>query len=181
MEIKFSVDMFTDFNFSIIDKSIIEMYIIPSEMRKEEDEEIASGEFGRRRELTEASPDYLNFTWNVTNFEDDTLEISMFFINPLVISEYEIQDELYIYFTEDATSMFYSEDSTPTSKNFLETTYIKKRIIGQIENNAINRSIKTTSEVGLINIEAFFVFSIVLNLMFNDLILNFMLAMLRAL
>jgi len=36
MKIKFSEDMYTDFDYSIIDKSLIEMYIIPSQMRIEE-------------------------------------------------------------------------------------------------------------------------------------------------
>jgi len=78
--------------------------------------------------LSETEDINLNFTWNVTNFEDDTLEIAMIFDNPLEISSYEIQDELYIYFTEDATSLFYSENSTPTTKNYLETRYLKNRI-----------------------------------------------------
>ena len=44
--------MFTDFNYSIIDNSFIEMYIIPSQMRIEDDEEeVVLRENERMREL----------------------------------------------------------------------------------------------------------------------------------
>ena len=121
--------MYTDFDFSNINSSIIEMYIIPSLMRNEDnEEEVVSEHHERRRGLSAIEDVNLNFTWNVTNFEDDTLDIAMIFDNPLEISSYEIQDELYIYFTEDATSLLYSENSTPTTKNYLETRYLKNRI-----------------------------------------------------
>jgi len=52
MKIKFSENMFTDFNYSIIDNSFIEMYIIPSQMRIEDDEEeVVLRENERMREL----------------------------------------------------------------------------------------------------------------------------------
>ena len=62
------------------------MYIIPSQMRNDNNEEGVSEKLERRRGLSEVEEVNLNFTWNVINFEDDTLDIFLFFENPLVIS-----------------------------------------------------------------------------------------------
>ena len=77
--------------------------------------------------------------------------------------------------------MFYSDESTPTSKKILETRYLQKRICRQLENNEINNNIKSASEAGLISIEALLIISVILNLMLNDLALNYMLTMIHAL
>ena len=83
--------MYTEFDYSMINSSIIEMYIIPSQIRKEDNEEdVVSEEHGSRRGLSNVEEIHLNFTWNVTNFEDDTLDIFLNFTNPLEISKYEI-------------------------------------------------------------------------------------------
>ena len=52
MKIQFSENMFTAFNYSNINSSIIEIYIIPSQMRNEDnEEEVVSEKFERRRGL----------------------------------------------------------------------------------------------------------------------------------
>ena len=66
------------------------MYIIPSQMRNEDKEDVVPEELERRRRLSAVEEVNLNFTWNVTNFEDDTLDIFLLFNNPLEISKYEI-------------------------------------------------------------------------------------------
>ena len=45
----------------------------------------------------------------------------------------------------------------------------------------MNNNIKSTSEAGLISIEALLLISVIINLMFNDRTLNYILALLRAL
>ena len=86
--------MFTEFNYSVIDEEIIQMYMIPSQMRIDEARELADGEEERQRNgraLKAVAPeDYkLNFTWNITHFEDDTLEVFLLYEHPLEISRFE--------------------------------------------------------------------------------------------
>ncbi len=50
----------------------------------------------------------LNFTWNVTNFENDLLELSLIFEQPNEISRYEENDALFIHFYENSTDLFTS-------------------------------------------------------------------------
>ena len=45
----------------------------------------------------------------------------------------------------------------------------------------MTNNVKSTSEAGLISIEALLIISVIVNLMFNDLTLNYILAMIRAL
>ena len=75
MFLKFNETMNTDFNHSFINNTKVDIYIKPSMGRDQEDS------FNM---LT------VNFTWNVTSFENDTLKIRLTFSKPLEISPMKI-------------------------------------------------------------------------------------------
>jgi len=62
--------MFTSFNHSLIDHTFLNLTILPSPMRLNFDES---------EEIIEAN---LNFTWNVTYYNDDILDILIIYEEP---------------------------------------------------------------------------------------------------
>ena len=67
MTIKFSKEMRTTFNHSMINYTSAEMRILPSEER-------------------EFDPNHLEFTWNITSYEKDLMKIQLNFTNAIWIS-----------------------------------------------------------------------------------------------
>ena len=68
MEIRFNATMFTDFNFSELNKSLVDIYIIPNNPEPD------------------FNMSHLNFTWNLTYYNDKVMRIQMNFTHPKDIS-----------------------------------------------------------------------------------------------
>ena len=71
--------MFYQFNHSLINSTVVDIYIIPTEEDIEEDDVIL--------DITE-----FNFTWNVTDFKEDILTIQLDINTPPSVSRLEIRD-----------------------------------------------------------------------------------------
>ena len=77
MSLKFSTEMKTDFNISLLDTSVMELSIIPSKER------LAAEDVDMNR---------LKFTWTVTRFEGRFMDITLAFEDPEYVSTGFIHD-----------------------------------------------------------------------------------------
>jgi len=84
LSIEFSTEMVTAINLTHVNSSMIDIYIVPAA-----DRHLIDG-----FNLTK-----LNFTWNATAYEYDTLTIMLSFFEPSFVSTLKKQDQLvwYIY------------------------------------------------------------------------------------
>ena len=73
------------------------MYIIPFDNWHEDEEGF------------EIDPS-LNFTWNVTSFADQYMNLTLNFSQPQWVSPLYIRDQLVIHFFENASNFFISDD-----------------------------------------------------------------------
>ena len=106
--------MNSDVNLTLIDDSVLTLYIIPADSRDTEPNFNASS---------------LNFTWKATNFKAKFLDIKLNFSDPVSISPLLIQDTLVVKFKD--LNFFYSVEV----QDFLDSKYrvlsspVKKQII----------------------------------------------------
>jgi len=68
MEIRYNASMFTDFNFSLLNSSTVDIYIIPYDPKPD------------------FNMSHLNFTWSLAFYEIDVMLIQMNFSHPKDIS-----------------------------------------------------------------------------------------------
>jgi len=93
LQLQFSTPMINTVNLSIINSSIIDIYIVPAQNRHEQD----------GFDLTK-----LNFTWIATDFVGDMLSIQLNFSNPTFISPLKDQDLIVWYVRPQFLDIFWS-------------------------------------------------------------------------
>ena len=84
--------MFTDFNISLINDTMIDIYI--NTTLNENDENY--------------NPNVFNLTWEVLSFVDNILKFQLEFENPLKISSVFPQDKIVVHLKQDARELFHS-------------------------------------------------------------------------
>ena len=89
MEIRFNATMFTDFNFSTLNSSLVDIYVIP--FNPEPDFNMS----------------HVNFTWNLTYYQDDVMRIQMNFSHPKSIS-LNLEQDTIVFHIKNETQAFYS-------------------------------------------------------------------------
>lgn len=91
MEIRFNASMFTNFNFSMLNASLVDIYIIP----------FAPG--------PDFNMSHLNFTWNLTYYEEDVMRIQLNFEYPKSIS-LNLEQDTIVFHIKNETQAFYSPE-----------------------------------------------------------------------
>jgi hypothetical protein len=98
MQIKFNFEMMTGFNLTLLNSSLINMYVIPIDARHLEDLNFNISK--------------LNFTWEPVSFKKDVLEIQLYFECPTCISPNLQQDRIVVDLRNaTATGFFYSPEN----------------------------------------------------------------------
>jgi hypothetical protein len=93
MEVRFNASMFSDYNLTVLNASLLDLYIIPSVNLKID------------RNVSD-----LNFTWEVVYFEDKVMHFQLNWSDPFAISPYLEQDLLCLHIKNNTRPLFYSPD-----------------------------------------------------------------------
>ena len=85
LTVEFSTEMMTDFNHSLINETVLDLYIQPAMNRSlDKDFNVAT----------------VNFTWQVASFKSNILQIQLEFLKPAFISPLIEQDQLVLHFND---------------------------------------------------------------------------------
>lgn len=98
--------------------------------------------------------EWLNFTWNVTEYDNNTMNIKLWFKHPVQISPNKPPDQLVFHIKEKFWYFFSSELRRDLHDNYTTLTYLIGR---QLIDNEFNRAIILSAEESQITITWTFV------------------------
>ena len=146
--------MKTDFDLSLIDDTVLDIYVLPA----------------LNRHLEDPTFDHstIELTWVVDSFEDKDLVLNITFKNAMAISPLQIQDRLVIEFKnltwpyDPKNEIIYTKDIGKT----IDDSYrvISRAIQRQLEDSESNRSFAASSQRGTDGMMAALVFAFIVNL-----------------
>lgn len=154
--------MKTDFNISIIDSSVIDMYLVPTQQRE-----------------LEETIDYslLNFTWTTLSFEGNLLVFKLEFQNPGEISPSLSQDWIVVHFKQIEGFFISSEYLVDlTSAN----STLREKIPKQISDGPFTEGLVFLSANLEDGLKGAFIAIFILNIIFSGL-MNKMIGAIRSL
>lgn len=122
VDVEFNTVMKNDFDLNLIDDSVVDIYVRPSNQRQNEDD------------LIEASKN-LNLTWVVDSFQDKTLRFDITFNNSYEISQNMEQDDLIVHFKDLKTYFISKKFLKDLDQNY---TTLKTAIPKQVEKTEFN-------------------------------------------
>ena len=144
--IEFNATMDDSVNLTMLNSSVLDLYIVPALSREgEEDFNLSQ----------------VNFTWVVTKFESPELELKLNFSYPLFVSPLEVQDSLVFHVKEWGRPLFYST----SSEKYLHENYwtLKRKVRKQMPDNMLSQSLQSGAGNSKIVLLALIAFTFFLN------------------
>ena len=146
--------MKTDFDLSLIDDKVLDVYVLPALNRHLEDPTF--------------KPSDIELEWVAHSFVDKDLVLNVTFMNANAISPLELQDRLVIEFKNQTwpydpkNEVIYAKDIGKTIDDYYRV--ISRPIQKQLEDSEANRNFAESSQRGTDSMKAALVFTFLVNL-----------------